>query len=216
MNIFCITLTNNEKKYPQISCLSLYDQRTLSMARKNLPGNNCHRTNAPAGYSTLLHRATGSKTSPCFMSGSCSGLMLSRSIVRSCGWEFLLFYTTHTHTNHPLPLTPFIRKLNAEENTQTSPHGQTPYANICWKEKTWQPNLYVSSFYLFLSVIIGLHTLCFCQPSPSFFTSFWRFCHTSLSCVHRLSLQNLCPCSHVRFFSSLMLTSNKWNLCNNQ
>ena len=154
MNIFCITLTNNEKKYPQISCLSLYDQQTLSMARKNLPGNNCHRTNAPAGYSTLLHRATGSKTSPCFMSGSCSGLMLSRSIVRSCGWEFLLFYTTHTHTNHPLPLTPFIRKLNAEENTQTSPHGQTPYANICWKEKTWQPNLYVSSFYLFLSVIL--------------------------------------------------------------
>lgn len=182
---------------------------TEKSSRQQLPSNKCARR--------ILHTSTsrtGSKTNPCFVSGSCSGLLLS--IVRSCGCEFLLFYTTHTHTNHPLPLTPFIRKLNAEENTQTSPHGQTPYANICWKEKTWQPNLYVSSFYLFLSVIIGLHTLCFCQPSPSFFTSFWRFCHTSLSCVHRLSLQNLCPCSHVRFFSSLMLTSNKWNLCNNQ
>jgi hypothetical protein len=131
MNIFCITLTNNEKKYPQISCLSLYDQQTLSMARKNLPGNNCHRTNAPAGYSTLLHRAPAQRQ----IRASCPDLVLvycfPRSIVRSCGCEFLLFYTTHTHTNHPLPLTPFIRKINAEENTQTSPHGQTPYANIC-------------------------------------------------------------------------------------
>ena len=122
---------------------------TEKSSRQQLPSNKCARR--------ILHTSTsrtGSKTNPCFMSGSCSGLLLSRSIVRSCGWEFLLFYTTHTHTNHPLPLTPFIRKLNAEENTQTSPHGQTPYANICWKEKTWQPNLYVSSFYLFLSVIL--------------------------------------------------------------
>ena len=96
MNIFCITLTNNEKKYPQISCLSLFDQQTLSMARENLPGNNCHRTNAPAGYSTLLHRAPAQRQ----IRASCPDLVLvycfPGQLYVHVGVNFF-FFTQHIH-----------------------------------------------------------------------------------------------------------------------
>ena len=94
------------------------------------------------------------------MSGSGSGP--SRSIVRSCGCEFLIFYTTPAHTNHPLSLTPFIHhwvctNISAWPRTiRTAHHFSNVHKGKSFgyqlnqiaveKKKARQPNLHVSSF----------------------------------------------------------------------